>query len=82
MLERLLPSLPNLLRDRPAELVVMQPNAYQMPPIAGRIREAISGVKQAQIVPKEHISAFQVKNKGVFLGEKLDHVKGFDLLVA
>jgi hypothetical protein len=39
-------------------------------------------VKQAQVVPKEHISAFQVKNKCVFLGEKLDHVKSFDLLVA
>jgi hypothetical protein len=60
----------------------MQPNPHKMPPIAGRISEAISGVKQAQIVPKEHISAFQVKNKSVFLGEKLDHVKSFDLLVA
>jgi len=82
MLERLLPSLPNLLRDRPAELVVMQPNPHKMPPIARRISEAISGVKQAQVVPKEYISAFQVKNKCVFLGEKLDHVKSFDLLVA
>jgi flagellar biogenesis protein FliO len=53
-----------------------------MPPMTSRISEAISSMKQTQIVPKEHVSCFKVKDKRIILGEQLDHIKSFDLLVA
>ena len=72
----------DLLRDFPAQPVVVQPDSHKMSPMAGRVSEAISGMKQAQIVPKEHLSRLEVENKCVILCYKLDHVESFDLLVA